>query len=139
MLSTGSGRTLRLLSQRDCPVCGVAGNQETWNGPFSVVALATTGGSAIAQGFGFPQGKERRVQRCYSDSGRLMKGHACVPLSLLARASLWDGVIMGFATEPVRGKAPGFPLDYGQTGVSFYNNDESESEVAQSCPTLHRL
>ena len=35
---------------------------------------------------------------------------------------------MGFATEPVRGKGSSFPLDYGQTGVSFYNNNESESE-----------
>ena len=43
---------------------------------------------------------------------------------------------MEFATEPVWGKASGFPLDYGQTGVSFYNNNESESEVAQWCPSL---
>ena len=59
-----------------------------------------------------------------------------VPLPVLAGAFLWDGVIMGFATEPVWSKASGFPLGYGQTGVSFYNNNESVSEVVQSCLTL---
>lgn len=33
---------------------------------------------------------------------------------------------MGLATQPVWGKTSGFPLDYAQIGVSFYNNKESQ-------------